>query len=933
MKKLMIRLGIVLGSLFVILLILPFAFKGKILTAAKNAANSNLLADVKFDDDLSISLIRNFPNVSVGIPNLSIVGRDSFQGDTLYAAQNTRIVLDIKSVLGGETMNIRKIDLDNPHINIIFLKSGRANFDITPVDTATTIDTAASAPISLDLKSIKLSNALIGYTDYSMPMSFTLKGMDFDGSGSLSNNIFTLANELKIASADMDFDGMTLMSKANLTAESNIDMDLDKFKFTFNQLDAKINEFPVLMKGWLQMNDLNMDMDLDISVPSSEFKSLLSVVPGAYTADFKDVKASGKAGVHATLKGIMDDLRMPTTDVTLTVDNGSFAYPGLPASVSGINVDFNLKNADGDPDHTTINLKKFAMNLGGDPISATLFAQTPVSNPYARGEIKAKIALDKWKDVLPLEKNTTLSGSISSDIQFDGYYSTAVSDKAEDLKASGKITVNNLNYTSPSTLPTALDFMELSANPKNFTLNLQSLQYGNSRMSMSGGLENFIGYAINGEVLKGKLTLDAPMIDANQFLTADSDSTSSEITDSSEMAAVQIPDNLDLTFVGSVGVLKYETYDLSNCGAKITVKDGKLNIDELKASIWGSTFRMDQTQYSYTPGSQPVANTQIALLDLNARNIMNQVALIEKYAPALKDVDGIMNLNMQLNTKFSETMDLDLGSLISSGLVDLKKGEMQLPNWLKQVYDQFNWDYGNLSVKPSKLRYIIENGKLTLKDSIGLNLPKGGKMNLAGNVGLDQKILFGGTLQAEGKKVPFTITGTVTDPKFKLDWKKFGKEELKKKLEPIKGTAQQELQKAAGEAVHQVHLQADAIIKKAQEEVANIRRLGKEAADRQRSEGDRLADAALKKAEEEIAAAQAKATNQLEKLAAQKAGDRLRKEAKKSADAIRSKAYSSADRTEQEANAKAQFVEETAQKQAQEMVQKAQLNAEKTLPK
>jgi uncharacterized protein involved in outer membrane biogenesis len=131
MKKLMIRLGIVLGSLFVILLILPFAFKGKILNAAKNAANSNLLAEVKFDDDLSISLIRNFPNVSVGIPNLSIVGRDSFQGDTLYAAQNTRIVLDIKSVLGGETMNIRKIDLDNPHINIIVLKSGRANFDIT----------------------------------------------------------------------------------------------------------------------------------------------------------------------------------------------------------------------------------------------------------------------------------------------------------------------------------------------------------------------------------------------------------------------------------------------------------------------------------------------------------------------------------------------------------------------------------------------------------------------------------------------------------------------------------------------------------------------------------------------------------------------------------------------------------------------------------
>lgn len=933
MKKLLIRLGLGLGILLVILMILPFAFKGKILEAAKKAANSSLSAEIKFDDNISLSLIRNFPNISVGVPNLSIVGRDSFQGDTLYAAQNTRIVLDIKSVLGGETMNIRKIDLENPHINIIFLKSGRANFDIAPTDTTASIDTTTSAPISLDLNSIKLSNALVGYTDHSMPMSFSLKGFDFEGSGSLSNNIFTLVNSLNIQSADMDFDGMTLMSKANVQAESNIDMDLDKFKFTFSDLNASINEFPVILKGWLQMNDLNMEMDLDLSVPTSEFKSLLSVIPGAYTPDFKNVKATGKAGVHAAIKGIMDDVKMPATDLTLTVENGAFTYPGLPASASEINVDFNLKNTDGDPDHTTINLKKFGLNLGGDPISATLFAETPVSNPYARGEIKAKIALDKWKDVLPLEKNTTISGNISSDIQFDGHYSTVVSEKVEDLKASGKITVSSLNYNSSSTLPTNIEFLELSASPKNFNLDIQSFIYGNSRMSLNGGLENFIGYAINGEVLKGKLTIDAPMIDANQFLSSDSDSASLETNDSSEMAAVQIPENLDISFIGNVGVLKYETYDLSNCGAKITVKDGKLNIEELRAVIWGSKFAMDQTQYSYTPGSQPVLNTNIALINLNARNIINETGIIDKLAPALKDVNGLMSLNFQLNTKFTESMDIDLGSLISSGLVNLTSGEIQLPTWLHQVYDQFNWDYGNISVKPAKIRYSIEDGKLNVKDSIGLNLPKGGKMNLAGNVSLDQQILFGGTLQAEGKKVPFTITGTVKDPVFKLDWKKFGKEEIKKALAPIKGNAQQELQKVAGEAVHQVHLQAEQIMKRAQIESDNIRKLGKETADKQRAEGDRLADAVLKKAEDEIASLQSKASNQLEKLAAQKAADRLRKEAQKSAEAIRTKAYSAADRTEQEAQSKAQFVEESAQKQSQEMVQKAQLQAEKALPK
>ena len=54
-----------------------------------------------------------------------------------------------------------------------------------------------------------------------------------------------------------------------------------------------------------------MDMDLNFGVPNSEFKSLLSAIPGCFTSDFSQVKASGKMAFDMAIKGIVDEVQMP----------------------------------------------------------------------------------------------------------------------------------------------------------------------------------------------------------------------------------------------------------------------------------------------------------------------------------------------------------------------------------------------------------------------------------------------------------------------------------------------------------------------------------------------------------------------------------------------------------------------------------------------
>ena len=98
MKKWLIRFSGLVVAIFMTLLVLPFAFKGKILKIAQETASESLNATITFDEDLSLSLFRNFPNLSVGINNLKIVGIDSFQKDTLFQVGKLRLTLDIASL-------------------------------------------------------------------------------------------------------------------------------------------------------------------------------------------------------------------------------------------------------------------------------------------------------------------------------------------------------------------------------------------------------------------------------------------------------------------------------------------------------------------------------------------------------------------------------------------------------------------------------------------------------------------------------------------------------------------------------------------------------------------------------------------------------------------------------------------------------------------
>jgi hypothetical protein len=87
MKKFLKITGLILFVILLLMISLPFIFKGKILETVKTEINKTVDARVDFKR-LELNFFRSFPNASVSLDNFYIAGINEFENDTLFYAEN-----------------------------------------------------------------------------------------------------------------------------------------------------------------------------------------------------------------------------------------------------------------------------------------------------------------------------------------------------------------------------------------------------------------------------------------------------------------------------------------------------------------------------------------------------------------------------------------------------------------------------------------------------------------------------------------------------------------------------------------------------------------------------------------------------------------------------------------------------------------------------
>lgn len=951
MKKILKYSAITVGVLFILLLILPFLFKGKIMEAVKQAANDNLNAQVNFDD-VSLSLIRNFPNLRLTIDNFTVTNNAPFDSVQLAKIGSLEAVIDIKSVFGDE-MVIKRIGIVEPTFDVRVLADGAANYDIAKTDSTAVeevADTSAeeSGSFKMQLKEYFIENGHVIYDDATLPMRLDIAGLNHSGSGNFAEDIFTLVTTTQAEKLSVIYDGVGYMREVKSDIRMNLEMDMKNMKFTISENEIKLNELLLAANGWLAMPEENIDMDFSFSATKTDFKHLLSMVPAEFAKDLTGVQASGKMAVNGYVRGTYNDTSLPGFGVDIMVENGRFKYPDLPKSVENIQISSSIKADLNVMDNTTVDVSRFHLEMAQNPVDMTLQLRTPESDPNIDFTCKAFVNLDNVKEFIPLENGDKVHGQINADLALKGKMSSVEKQQYDQFYAKGNIDIRNVLFTSDS-LPYDVQVNEARFNvtPAYLEMPVFDSKIGRSDLRASGKITDYLAYALKDSLLIGSFSVNSNLLDLNEFMSgsetettaqAPENTSSAETPESSgDMAPIELPGNIDFLLNASFAKMIYDKTEITNVKGGIGLKDKIASLKNLSMNVLEGTVLMSG-QYNAQNLDLPKMDFLFDIKDMDINKAAKEFNTIEKLAPIAKACTGKFSTKLALKSDLGQDMMPVNSSVNGSGTLATKGVQVKDFAPLVKLAEKANLDKlknpkltdvnvsfkiadGRVNVDPFTVKVDDMPAKVygytTLDQQMDYNVemdvpfekfPSSAVNKADSFIGeLNKKL---GTKMSIGNKVNIIarITGTITDPKVGLTSKALGQDAVKdlkeQAVETIKQEVKEKVEELKNDALEKATAEKERLVREAQAQADKLKAEAQKAAQQAKDQAYKLADDTEKSAK-----------NPLEKAGKKLAADKIRKEADEAYTKAVAEANKRADKLVSDANAKGdQLIEEARKK-------------------
>jgi hypothetical protein len=937
-----IFLGIILFILL-LLFIVPVIFKEQIRKKVEQAINQEVNAKVTFSD-YKLGFFRSFPNLSFSLDQVSVVGVNKFENDTLAAFRSMDLVFNLASIFRKSGYEVKSVIIDNAVVNAIVRKEGAVNWDIMK-DTAQAQPAKAepsSTGMKILLKKVSVLNSSITYIDDESAIKVYLNDVNFSLSGDLTTSETDLKMKFDAGGFTYIMDGMKYLNKAALNAEIDMLADLDKWKFTFKQNYLAINDLKLNFSGTVIMPGDDIETDLKFESPQTSFKTFLSLIPAVYLKDYSDLKADGSFTLSGSAKGIYSDAdsTLPDIDLAISVTDGLISYPSLPEKIKNINLKSDIFVNGKDLDKTVVNVDRFHMELAGNPFDMTLALKTPMSDPDFKGSMSGKIDLSALSKAIPMD-SITMSGIIDMSFQMAGKMSMIEKGQYDQFNASGTMGFKNMiiamtGYPEVKINEAGFEFTPAYAALTNANISVG----GKSDFNLKGRIENYLPYVFSKKTIKGNIAMQSKLVDATDILSkmssskvAPADTASKKSGDksaattasSTQLSLIKVPGNIDFDFDANINELLYNNIKADNIKGHLIVCDGILSIRDAGMNMLNGTIGMS-AEYDTRDTLKPTMKGTFDMQNIGIKDAFNTFNTVKKLAPAAKGLEGKVSARLNYSSLLGKDMmpvtntingsgslKSDEVTLLESKTFDKMKEVLKLgdkyTNTFKDVNVSFKISDGRVYVSP----FDVRTGNL--------------KMNISGDQGLDQTINYivkteiprsdlGGSLNsfidnlsaqasalgikykvADVLKVNVKVTGTFTKPVVAPYFGNASQENSGNKAlqESVKQTVNETIDKSKDKARADAEAEGDKLIREAEAQAQQIKdQAAKTAADIKKeadTQAQKLIDDASSK-------------NSFSQMAAQKGAESLRKNANKKADQLVQEADVQSNKLIEEAKAK-----------------------------
>jgi hypothetical protein len=695
--------GFIIVGIILALVVAPFVLKDDIIKEVKKKINENINAEVEFSD-VDISFLKSFPEVSISINDLKVVGVDTFYNVDLINAKKLNLDFSVLPFFDKtKPLSLKYIGLEDGKIDLLVLNDTLANYLITkPTDDTTSF--------KLALEGYELKRSQLIYNDRTLQFKAIAKGVNHQGSGNLDGNLYDLLTKTKVDSLTVSYEGTTYMKNIATSLDAIINVDLNQNKFTLKENDLRLNKLKIKGDGSIHfVNDQDMAINAKLKSESAAFADFLSVLP--HLSSYNTVAAKGQVALAADINGVLNNVskKYPAYDVKIDIANGSAQYAGLPQAITNVNGKINIKSTRSDMKDFLVRIKDFNAQVGSEKVSGNFDINDGFKDPHIIGNLDMNIRLENWAKAIPMTDVEKLTGKVDANLKFDARQSDIDNERYSAVKFDGKSNISDLNYKIKGKQPITVQSAILTATPALMEVTTSGMQLGKSDASLNGKIINPMAYFSDVKNVRGEMNLTSNLLDLNEWISEENKSTSNSGNIGQDMSLYKY-NEVDVVF--DIKKLIYGNHIVEAMKGK-----GKLGIENIDIAAF--TAKLDESTINFNGKLANVYsylfNNEVLVGDINlSSNYFDANKYMVKSENVAPSEDSILfsvpdRMDLKIQTKIDELKYTNMDLKNFNGVMNVKNNAINLNDITANVlggkfnfnglYETGNKKYPGFSIK------------------------------------------------------------------------------------------------------------------------------------------------------------------------------------------------------------------------------------------
>ncbi|MEN0052624.1 MAG: AsmA family protein [Mucilaginibacter sp.] len=774
--------GITIVSLLLLMFLLPYLFPQTVTNKIKQWAGGSINGKLNFTST-RLSFFKRFPALTLTLSDFSLNGSAPFQNDTLVAAKEVSLAIDLSSVFKSK-ININKIYLSQAVINIQVDSSGKANYNVYKSKDAKPTNAADTSSASLGIEQILVENSRLTYNDRSMPMLINARDFNYKGSGDLSKDVFDLYSHVQSTSVDFYYGNKAYVLHKKVNADLLTSINTKSLAFAFQKNDLLINQLPVKFKGRFEFLKEGYDMEFRVTSDQNDLSDIFTALPAEYAKYVDDTDINGNGNIQLALTGkyIASKNIMPDLSFSMKVRDGYVANKNTPQPVKNLFINMDAKLPGLNPDSLTLNIDSVYFNIGKDYFGSVIKVKG-IKEPQVFAKINTEVDLEKWNRAFGI-KAVDLKGRYTLHLLADGKYAKGIK-RTGGLRPKTDTVITSIpkftlkssftnGYIKYASLPEAIKSLsfDLNASCPDHDIAHATMQVNNLNML---ALNNYVkGYLkvsnTAGALIDAGIKAKFHLADIKQFMPADSSmDIRGDLNADIQTKGRYIPAKRIFPVTKALLELKdgyiqtkYYPHPLQDIQVSADITNNTGSLKGLKVNIKPVSFKFEGQPFML---KADLKNFDDLDYRIASRGRLDIGKIYKVFAFKGYDVNGFISTNFSLKGKQSDATAGRYDMLANSGTMKVKnialtselfpkpfmiKTGLFSFNQDKMKFDQFQANYGK--------SVFVLNGALSnvIDYALKPNSPLKGEFNLSsGLIIADDFMAFAGT-PASARPTPST---------------------------------------------------------------------------------------------------------------------------------------------------------------------------------